>query len=394
MNLQTHIRESLWLAVQSTYESGNYCGAVLDAMHYLSSTIREKTGVDGDGVALVGQAFGGDAPRLRINKLQTETERNEQKGIESILRGMYHLIRNPRSHEQIEDTQETADAIIYFVDYLLHFIERAEEPFVLSKFTAMVFDTDFNRSQQYAESLVDMILAHKRFDTLVSIYRDKYNGDIYNIGLVVRTLIGGLSEDKTRDYLMIVSEELTQVSEHKQFMYNLHLLPHNLWERLSDIARLRVEGRIIREIKEGQSHGIGGKCISGALATWARQHVQHFKLREQVAATFVEKLESDDWYSKYYIVEFFLAQLPEVVQSPYRTERCVKAISHAVRTGNQEMRNSLIEHITELPLDWQRKLAEALKKMTNEETPAAYLTDGTPFLSSNLPAADEDGIPF
>src|ERR1700759_2453879 len=111
MNLQTHIKNNLWLAIQSTYEAGNYSHAVNDAMHYLSNVLRERTGVDGDGAALVGQALGGDSPRLRINKLQTETEKNEQKGIKSILRGMYQAIRNPRSHEQIEDKQEVADSI-------------------------------------------------------------------------------------------------------------------------------------------------------------------------------------------------------------------------------------------------------------------------------------------
>jgi hypothetical protein len=74
MNLQTHIRPELWLAVASTYQAGNYGPAIVDAMHYLSDILREKTGVDGDGTALAGQALGGDSPRLRLNKLQTETE--------------------------------------------------------------------------------------------------------------------------------------------------------------------------------------------------------------------------------------------------------------------------------------------------------------------------------
>ena len=151
--------------------------AILDAMHYVSSVLRDKTGVDGDGTALVGQALGGDSPRLRINKLQTETEKNEQRGIESILRGMYQAIRNPRSHEQIQDTQEIADAVIYFIDYLLGVVEGAEEPFVMSKFMTRIFDPDFVKSQRYAELLVDQIPTNKRFDALITVYREKLNGE-------------------------------------------------------------------------------------------------------------------------------------------------------------------------------------------------------------------------
>ena len=85
MNLKTHISQQLWLAISNTYESENYSHAILDAAHYLSDVLREKTGVDGDGQSLVGKALGGQAPILRINKLQTESERNTQKGLEQIL---------------------------------------------------------------------------------------------------------------------------------------------------------------------------------------------------------------------------------------------------------------------------------------------------------------------
>jgi uncharacterized protein (TIGR02391 family) len=151
MNLQTHIRNPLWLAIQSTYQSGNYSHAILDAMHHLSNVLRDKTGLDGDGAALVGQALGGDSPRLRLNRFQTETERNEQRGIESILRGMYQAIRNPRSHEQMEDSQETADAIIYYLDYLLGVIDKSREPFEMAQFITRVFDSRFYQSQSYAD---------------------------------------------------------------------------------------------------------------------------------------------------------------------------------------------------------------------------------------------------
>jgi len=36
--------------------------------------IRERTGLESDGINLIGQAFGGKAPKLRVNKLVTESE--------------------------------------------------------------------------------------------------------------------------------------------------------------------------------------------------------------------------------------------------------------------------------------------------------------------------------
>jgi uncharacterized protein (TIGR02391 family) len=395
MNLQTHIRNSLWLAIQSTYEAGNYSHAILDAMHYFSNVLREKTGADGDGATLVGQALGGDSPRLRINKLQTETERNEQRGIESILRGLYQAIRNPRSHEQIEDKQETADAVIYFINHLLGFIEKSEEPFVISKFMGRVFDPDFYKSQQYAELLVDEVPTNKRFDVLVAIYRDKLNGDIYNVGLVIRALINKLSEDQIKQFLEVISEELSSITDEKEFRYNLHLLPPNLWEQLRELPRLRAENRVIKAIKEGEA--VGESCRRGALATWARTHLRHFKLKEQVGNTFIVKLESDGSQGKYYVVSLFLGQLPDIVLNSYSIERCIKAISDSIRNGDNAMRNALIDNYYLLPENWQKSFEDSLKDLIDENNVTRYLPDGTaiPFLAKIEPeVSEEDDIPF
>lgn len=392
MNLQTHIRESLWLAIQSTYEAKNYSHAILDAMHHLSNVLREKTGADGDGATLVGQALGGESPRLRINKLQTETERNEQKGIESILRGLYQAIRNPRSHEQIEDKQEAADAVIYFINYLLGIIEKSEEPFVIAKFLERVFDPHFYKSQQYAELLVNEIPANKRFDVLISIYREKLRGDIYCVGLVIQVLLNKLTEEQIKEFVKIVSDELRTVTDEKEFRYNLHLLPSNLWEQVQEVSRLRAENRVIKELKEGEA--VGTKCKHGALATWARGHLPYFMLKEQVSNTLVEKLEASNPDARYYVVDYFLLQLPELMLNSYRTQRCVKAICDSIRNGNTAIRNSLIEKMISLPENWQNDFVERLKDLIDEN--GVYLPNGILFLNTLELDIDEieDDIPF
>ena len=241
---------------------------------------------------------------------------------------------------------------------------------------------------------MDEIPTNKRFDTLVAIYREKLNGDIYNTGLVVRTLMSRLPEDQVKQYLAIVSEELSTITDEEEFRHNLHLLPPNLWEQLSEISRLRAENRVIRAIKEGEA--VGERCLRGALATWARNHLRYFKLKDQVGMTFVEKLESDNPLSKYYIAGLFLEQLPDVVLSPYLIQRCVKAISDSIREGDEAICNSLIGNICSLPENWQKRFAEALKDLTDEDNPLMYLNDGSPFLASGQPTEteSEDDLPF
>ncbi len=122
MNTETLINPELWAAISKSYVTGNYTHAVSDAMTFLTASLRDKSGLDGDGEALAGKAltFSDDkSPLIRINKLQTVTERDEQRGLMHVTMGLYALVRNPRSHEQLIDTKETADKIILFIDYVL-----------------------------------------------------------------------------------------------------------------------------------------------------------------------------------------------------------------------------------------------------------------------------------
>ena len=84
MELQVLIRPQLWDEISKSYEAGHYKNAILGAMLYITKSIREKSGLDLDGPDLINQAFGGEAPKLRINKLQTRSERDEQKGFQQL----------------------------------------------------------------------------------------------------------------------------------------------------------------------------------------------------------------------------------------------------------------------------------------------------------------------
>ncbi len=153
MNLETRLEPLLWDAVRTSVEGRNFSGAVLDSIHYISDVIRERSGLEGDGVGLVGAAFGGKTPKLKVNRLQTESEQNVQRGVEALLRGVYQAIRNPRSHGITQDDERSAVAIILFVDYLLRIVDQSRTPFTMATFTAKVFDPAFVPKKEYAELL-------------------------------------------------------------------------------------------------------------------------------------------------------------------------------------------------------------------------------------------------
>lgn len=75
--------------------------AVFEATKGLAERLREMTGLDADGSALVDTAFAlgeHNTPRIRINALSTETERSEHKGFANLIRGVFGLFRNVTAH--------------------------------------------------------------------------------------------------------------------------------------------------------------------------------------------------------------------------------------------------------------------------------------------------------
>lgn len=77
----------------------NYFHAVFEAAKGLAQRIRDMSGVELDGAALVDKVFAIDRPLLAFNSLRTETEKSEHKGFAALLKGCFAAVRNPLAHE-------------------------------------------------------------------------------------------------------------------------------------------------------------------------------------------------------------------------------------------------------------------------------------------------------
>lgn len=190
MNLQTKLDERLWDAIRSTYEASNYSAAILDAIHFLSELIRERSGLDGDGANLVGRAFGGKTPVLKVNTLNTESERNVQAGIEQLLRGIYQAVRNPRSHGANHDSEDDAVAIILFVNHMLKTIDLAKAPFSQQMFVKRILDPDFVPKKRYAELLVAELPPAKRLDVFHNVFDNLKDAKAGKLKVFFEVLLG------------------------------------------------------------------------------------------------------------------------------------------------------------------------------------------------------------
>ena len=77
----------------------NYFHAVFEATKGLAQRIRDMSGIQADGSALVDRVFSIEQPLLAFNTLRTETEKSEHKGFAALLKGCFAAVRNPLAHE-------------------------------------------------------------------------------------------------------------------------------------------------------------------------------------------------------------------------------------------------------------------------------------------------------
>jgi len=382
MNLKTQIKDELWLTISNSYEAENYRNAILDAMQYLSDLLREKSGSDNDGAKLVADATGGNNPKVKINKYQTQSEQDEHSGLHQILLGMYRGIRNPRSHEQITDNKNDTDRIIYFIDYLISILDEAKSPFNLEDFIEQrVFDENFVQSEQYADLIINEIPIKKRLDVLIEIFRKKTEGDGNKLQIISFQLFDIISDDDKQVMLKIISDSLKTVNSEDEIRRTLQLLPTDLWLELEEVSKMRIENILIESISQGYISN--ENLTGGALGTWARRFLKHFTLQDEVSDTIIAKLSDKNELE--YVLEYFFAEIPEFMDDEsYRRYSFIHSISHVISNGDtsQNLRGRIRSKLMDFPDDWKEKFTERLKNAKNE--------DGTPFTLEMT----VDDIPF
>ena len=90
----------------------DYFHCVLEAAKSVSTKLRAKTGLTGDGARLIDEAFSLKNPRLALNSLRTESERSEQTGFANLLKGIFGVFRNVTAHEaRVRWAVDKADAL-------------------------------------------------------------------------------------------------------------------------------------------------------------------------------------------------------------------------------------------------------------------------------------------
>ena len=349
MTVRNEIDIELWEAIQKNYESENYTGSILDAIFKLTDTIRNKTGLEGDGTSLIGQAFGGDDPRIKLNKLQTDSEKDIQKGVLEILRGIYTGIRNPRSHDAMIDDKLSADAIIIFVNYLLKLIDQSKLRFNEEDFLERIFDPYYVKTKEYSDLLVQDIPKRQRANIAIQAILRRDEGDIYALGHFLNSLFTQLENAEISRVYKVISDELRTTTNHRDIRYLVHICPAKYWNKIEQSVRIRTESILYEDFSGGSYNETADECGEhGALATWiTEEHMLNFGEIEKWTRQAVERIQNEDEEIVAYVKTYFWNKICAINRS-----NIAWSLKYYFQKGLKHNNQQIIDQLKDI-IEWE-----------------------------------------
>jgi uncharacterized protein (TIGR02391 family) len=102
-------------ASSDLFVDGHYQSAVSEAFKSLEVRVRELAGGKKSGVSLMGEAFGGKAPKIDVATEAGQSGDDEREGFLALFRGAMLGVRNPRAHELFkpEDPQQALEYLAF-----------------------------------------------------------------------------------------------------------------------------------------------------------------------------------------------------------------------------------------------------------------------------------------
>ncbi len=100
--LLSQIHPRIRKRAESLFRTGHYSDSILAAFKEISIMVKEKAELDMDGKSLMSEVFRATDPRIKLNTLKTQSERDEQEGFMLLFMGAMQGIRNPQAHDNID----------------------------------------------------------------------------------------------------------------------------------------------------------------------------------------------------------------------------------------------------------------------------------------------------
>lgn len=248
INYAINFDTKLYQSVSPEYDTGNYSSAIKTAILFLTEEIRDRTDLDLDGDSLVTKALSEKNPLIKINKLETETDKSEQIGYMFMLQGLYKAIRNPRNHNLSEDNKETCDDLLIMINYFLKLIKKAKIKFDFIEFCDTLKDTYFDRTQEYSSEIIKIIPTDKLNEVSQKLLEKIGEMPYENVAWTLFSIKKRLEGEKFISFIGLLDSSLFKTDNIDLIRASTIILRDD-WAKLSKATKIRVEKIFLNAFK-------------------------------------------------------------------------------------------------------------------------------------------------
>lgn len=309
------VSKDTWEVIKDNYEKGSYTTAITNLIQYINEVIQDKANLENvDNTSLIEQAFFTKPPKLAITKLQTRTEKDIQEGIGHILKGICLAIRNPRSHKRFNDDKQTAITIILFCDYILSFVRKSQQPNLIDDWLDFVFDENFVDTEEYSKETLKLIPDKKKYDLLVSIFRERERNSGRKLNYLVNGLLDSITQTQYQEFVDGINKELISSGNDIKLRNFFKLFPPEKWDDITTLSKLRVENIVkesITDVKvsyEEDEWGNWQPCDfveEELLSVYALDFIEFFSTKQDVINEINVNAKKDDTLKELYFEKYF-----------------------------------------------------------------------------------------
>jgi len=124
---ERHFHHEVVSYARGLFIGGHLRQGVHDVSIRIIELVTEKSGLESDAYPLMLQAFKPTSPILKLNKLETQVDKDEQHGFQFLFAGMVLAFRNTSSHATVVGPSDETDALeqLAFLSLLLRRLHTA-----------------------------------------------------------------------------------------------------------------------------------------------------------------------------------------------------------------------------------------------------------------------------
>lgn len=361
------MKELLKESIKTHYENKDYTEVVRDALLCLTSEIRKKSDLtDSDGVDLINKAFSEKQPLIKINKLETTTDKNKHRGIMDLSKGLIEYFRNPMSHSKQEYSKKVADAILVLLDeVILEEIVGSKSINSIDDWYLEITNELFPNTERYAQNLISTIPNNKYYELSVMLYKNRNNIPKLK-DKIIDELVSNLSPEEFKDYCDVIERDLFGNAQEKEIISSLKFLSTNIWKKLSNLTKTKIEDMALEDISklyldfeyDGGDY-IPSEQQNGYILENSIHILENFSNLQDIINIIIEKLtiDSNEFLQDYLFDKYFLLIINNSSKKYYDL---IDVIYDRLRYKDKPMwYNTVKKIIKDLPKDnyWYTSLA-------------------------------------